>query len=105
MLGLTGGKAQGRVWFVTALLLSTSGQCMAAAKGHCRVLGAISKGISSRDKGAIIPLNSALVGPHLECCAQCWACDIKRMRTGRESPEKGCKGEPRMRKGWNVRRG
>jgi len=46
--------------------LKMSEECAAATKKANRMLGCINKGITSRDKEVIIPLNSALVRPHLE---------------------------------------
>ena len=53
--------------------LNRSEQCAAAAQKANGVLGCISKGITSRDKGVVIPLYSALVRPHLEYRVQFWS--------------------------------
>ncbi|PKU47363.1 hypothetical protein llap_2330 [Limosa lapponica baueri] len=50
--------------------LNVSEQRTAAAKKSNRMLGCINKGITSRDKEAIIPLYS--IRPHLVYCAQFW---------------------------------
>ncbi|KAM9649111.1 uncharacterized protein ACIBXB_011590 [Morphnus guianensis] len=50
-----------------------SEQRAAATKRANRMLGCINKGITSRDKEVIMALYSALLGPHLECCAQFWS--------------------------------
>ncbi|RMC18033.1 hypothetical protein DUI87_04911 [Hirundo rustica rustica] len=59
--------------------LNLSRQCARTAQRAKRVLGCIQRNVASRAKEVILPLCSALEGPHLECCVQ-FSCP-KRRRT------------------------
>ncbi|KAK4831810.1 hypothetical protein QYF61_019240, partial [Mycteria americana] len=58
--------------------LHTSQQRALAARRANRILGYITHSITSRSTEAIIPLDSALVWPHLERCVQFWAPQFKK---------------------------
>jgi len=48
-------------------------QCaLAAQKANC-VLGCIKSSVANRSREVILPLCSALVGPHQEYCIQLWS--------------------------------
>ncbi|TRZ18712.1 hypothetical protein HGM15179_008395 [Zosterops borbonicus] len=49
-----------------------SQQCVLVARKADDIVGCIMKSISSRSRETNLPLYSALVTPHLECCAWFW---------------------------------
>ncbi|GAB0197193.1 cAMP-dependent protein kinase inhibitor alpha [Grus japonensis] len=58
--------------------LNMTQQCaLAAQKANC-VLGCIKRGVTSRPREGILPLCSALVRPHLQCCVQLWGPQYRR---------------------------
>ena len=65
--------------------LNTSQQCTLAARKANVILGSISRGVASRDREGIVPLCSALMGPHLQHCIQVWG---PQYRKGRELLER-----------------
>jgi len=53
--------------------LNMSRQCaLAAQKANC-IMGCVKSSTASRAREVILPLDSALVRPHLESCIQLWS--------------------------------
>jgi len=52
--------------------LDITRQCALAAQKANHILGCIKSSVASRAREGILPLDSALVRPHLESCIQLW---------------------------------
>jgi len=60
------------------------------------LLGCITRSVGSRAREGLLPLCSALVRPHLQCCVQCWAPQFQK---DKELLERVQRRAARMRRG------
>ena len=70
-------------------------QCALAAQKANRVLGCIKSSVASRSREGILPLDSALLRPHLESCVQLWSPQHRKDMDGLEQVQRSHKDDPR----------
>jgi len=79
--------------------VTMSQQRALGAKEADGILGCFKRSVGSRAREVLLPLCSALGRPHLQCCAQCWAPQVKK---DEELLERVQRRATRMRRGLEA---
>ena len=77
---LGGGSAEKDLGVLVGSKLPTAQQCVLVAREDNGIPGCVRRNVASRSGQVILPLCSALVRLHLECCVQRWASQFERDR-------------------------